>query len=80
MMAATEAAGGSPSPGKRVRATVVAVLPNALFRLRLENGTELTGHVGGELRKGFTRLVPGDVVSVEPSPFDPARARICCDS
>jgi len=57
-------------------ATVVAVLPNALFRLRLEDGSERLAHVAGDLRMGFVRLVAGDVVQIELSLLDPTKARI----
>lgn len=57
-------------------ATVVAALPNERFQVRCEDGRECTAHVAGDLRKGFTRLVPGDTVRIEPSPFDPTKARI----
>lgn len=57
-------------------ATVVAVLPNACFRLRLQDGSEVEGHTGGEMRMRISRLVPGDRVPVERAPFDPLRVRI----
>lgn len=64
-------------PGAQpVVATVAEVLPNELFRLRLQDGTERTAHVAGDLRKGFTRLLPGDVVRIEQAPLDPTKARI----
>lgn len=74
--------GGNPdreprAPGALpVVATVAEVLPNELFRLRLQDGTERTAHVAGDLRKGFTRLLPGDVVRIEQAPLDPTKARI----
>ena len=74
--------GGKPdrdprAPGSLpVVATVAEVLPNELFRLRLQDGTERTAHVAGDLRKGFTRLLPGDVVRIEQAPLDPTKARI----
>ena len=58
-------------------ATVVQALPNELFQLRLEDGSECVAHVAGNLRMGFTRLVPGSVVRIERSPLDPTKARIC---
>jgi translation initiation factor IF-1 len=58
------------------RATVVASLPNARFRLRCDDGTELIAHLAGDSRVTFTRLLPGDVVLVEVSPFDRTKARI----
>lgn len=67
--------GGRPSEG--LRATVVGSLANGLFRLQLTDGREVVAHAALELRKAFTRLLPGDPVLVELSPFDPGRARIC---
>jgi len=57
-------------------ATVVAALPNAGYRLRLEDGSEVQGHAGADMRMRISRLVPGDQVPVELAPFDPQRARI----
>ncbi len=77
MTAATDRAfreAGDPDRG--LPATIVTVLPNELFRLRLQDGSERLAHVAGDLRKGFTRLLPGDVVRIELSPFDPQKARI----
>jgi translation initiation factor IF-1 len=69
-------------PDGLVEAIVVAVLPNELFRLRLQDGKEITAHVSGNLRMAFTRLVPNTSVGIELSPFDPTRARIlrCIES
>lgn len=63
-------------PGRRVRAEVIASLPNAMFRLRRDDGTELMAHAAGPLRMQFTRLLPGDLVDIEESPFDRGKARI----
>ena len=77
MTAATDGATGDFRARRQpVLATVAEVLPNALFRLRLEDGSERLAHVGGNLRMGSTRLLPGDLVQVELSPFDPTKARI----
>jgi len=59
-----------------VLATVVAALPNRIFRLRLGDRREIVAHVGLELRMAVVRLLPGDVVEVELSPFDRDKARI----
>jgi translation initiation factor IF-1 len=59
------------------KAAVLACLPNAMFRLQTEDGRELLAHVAGDLRMKVTRLLPGDVVLVECSPFDRTKARIC---
>ncbi len=67
----------TPRPGhKPLTATVVEALPNALFRLRLEDGSERQAHVAGNLRMGFTRLLAGDVVQIDLSPLDASKARI----
>ena len=58
------------------QATVVAALPNSVYRLRLPDGSEVQGHVFAEMRMRISRLLPGDQVPVEVSPFDPRRARI----
>jgi translation initiation factor IF-1 len=57
-------------------ATVVEALPNAMFRLRLEDGSERLAHVAGNLRMGFTRLLAGDIVRIDLSPLDASKARI----
>ncbi|MBK8098939.1 MAG: translation initiation factor IF-1 [Planctomycetes bacterium] len=61
---------------ERVNATVIEALPNSLFRLRTENGCTVVGHVAGDLRMAFARLLPGDLVEIEISPLDRNRARI----
>lgn len=64
------------SARQRVRATVLARLTNGMYRLQT-NDREITAHAGLDLRKAFTRLLPGDQVLVEISPFDPDKARVC---
>jgi len=59
-----------------LRATVLASLPNGMFRLRMPDGGELVAQVGRDLRMAITRLLPGDQVLVEVSPFDLNKARI----
>ena len=59
-----------------VEATVVEPLPNAMFRVALENGHEVLAHIGGKMRKHFIRILPGDRVRVELSPYDLTRGRI----
>jgi len=56
--------------------TVAEPLPNAMFRVKLENGHEVMAHVAGKMRKHFIRIVPGDQVVVEVSPYDLNRGRI----
>ena len=57
-------------------ATVVEPLPNAMFRVELENGHEVLAHISGKMRKHFIRILPGDKVLVELSPYDLKRGRI----
>ncbi|MGB3562846.1 MAG: translation initiation factor IF-1 [Thermoanaerobaculia bacterium] len=59
-----------------VEATVVEPLPNAMFRVELENGHKVLAHVSGKMRKHFIRILPGDKVKVELSPYDLSRGRI----
>lgn len=59
-----------------VEATVVEPLPNAMFRVELENGHKVLAHVSGKMRKHFIRILPGDRVRVELSPYDLDRGRI----
>lgn len=55
---------------------VVEALPNALFRIKLETGQMVLGHVSGKIRKHWIRILPGDRVKVELSPYDLTRGRI----
>ena len=59
-----------------VMATVVEPLPNAMFRVELENGHRVLAHVSGKMRMNFIRILPGDRVKVELSPYDLTRGRI----
>jgi len=59
-----------------VRAVVSETLPNARFRCRGEDGSEVTCHVSGNARMEIVRLLPGDGVMIEPSPLDPSKGRI----
>ena len=56
--------------------TVLESLRNAMFRVRLETGQEVLAHVSGKIRKFFIRVLPGDAVTVELSPYDLTRGRI----
>lgn len=55
---------------------VVDALPNAMFTVELENGHSVLGHLGGKMRKNYIRVLPGDRVVVELSPYDLTRGRI----
>ena len=60
----------------RIDATVLEALPNAVFRVALENKHEVLAHVSGKMRMNFIRILPGDTVTVELSPYDLSRGRI----
>lgn len=59
-----------------VEGTVVEALPNATFRVQMENGHEVLAHASGKMRKFFIRILPGDRVKMELSPYDLTRGRI----
>jgi translation initiation factor IF-1 len=60
----------------RLQAKVIEALPNAMFRVELENGHRVLAHVSGKMRMNFIRILPGDTVTVEMSPYDLNRGRI----
>ena len=59
-----------------VQGTVTETLPNAMFRVQLDNGHKILAHISGKMRKRFIRLVVGDRVKLEMSPYDLNKARI----
>ncbi|AAM25412.1 MAG: Translation initiation factor IF-1 [Caldanaerobacter subterraneus] len=59
-----------------VEGTVIEALPNAMFQVQLDNGHKVLAHVSGKLRMNFIRILPGDRVKVELSPYDLTRGRI----
>ncbi|MGI6189217.1 MAG: translation initiation factor IF-1 [Clostridiales bacterium] len=59
-----------------VEGTVVEALPNAMFQVELENGHKILAHISGKLRMNYIRILPGDKVTVELSPYDLTRGRI----
>lgn len=59
-----------------VEGTVIEPLPNAMFKVELENGHQVLAHVSGKIRMHFIRILPGDKVTVELSPYDLTRGRI----
>jgi translation initiation factor IF-1 len=59
-----------------VEGTVVETLPNAMFKVELENGHRLLAHISGKMRMHFIKIIPGDKVSVQMSPYDLDRGRI----
>jgi len=62
--------------GIEVEGKVIEPLPNAMFRVELENGHRVLAHVAGKMRMHFVRILPGDKVKVELSPYDLTRGRI----
>ena len=60
----------------KLQAKVTEALPNAMFRVELENGHRILAHVSGKMRMNFIRILPGDTVTVEMSPYDLNRGRI----
>jgi len=62
--------------GVQVEGTVVEPLPNAMFRVELENGHRVLAHISGKMRMNFIKILPGDKVTVELSPYALNRGRI----
>ena len=59
-----------------IQGSVVETLPNAMFRVQLDNGHKILAHISGKMRMHFIRILPGDKVTVEMSPYDLTRGRI----
>ncbi len=59
-----------------IEGTVIEKLPNAMFRVMLENEHEVLAHISGKLRMNFIRILPGDKVTLEMSPYDLSKGRI----
>ncbi len=60
----------------KVEATILEALPNVMFRVELENGHQIIAHVSGKMRMHFIRIMAGDKVTVEMSPYDLTKGRI----
>ena len=60
----------------RLQAKVTEALPNAMFKVELENGHGILAHVSGKMRMNFIRILPGDTVTIEMSPYDLNKGRI----
>ena len=60
----------------KVDGEVLETLPNALFRVKLDNGHEILAHLSGKMRMNFIKILPGDKVSIEMSPYDEGKGRI----
>ena len=67
---------GSAKDVIRIEGTVIETLPSTTFRVKLENGHEILGHISGKMRVNYIRLLPGDRVTVEMSPYDLTKGRI----
>ncbi|HXX19476.1 MAG TPA: translation initiation factor IF-1 [Candidatus Acidoferrum sp.] len=70
------AEGSGKEDAIEVMATVIEPLPNAMFRVELENKHQVLAHISGKMRKNFIRILAGDRVAVELSPYDLTRGRI----
>jgi translation initiation factor IF-1 len=60
----------------KMKGKVVEALPNTQFKIELENGLSIIAHISGKMRKNYIRLVPGDMVDVEMTPYDLSKGRI----
>ena len=68
--------GMSKEDAIEVQATVLETLPNAMFKVELDNKHQVLAHISGRMRKNFIKILPGDKVLVELSPYDLTRGRI----
>ncbi|MCQ2739954.1 MAG: translation initiation factor IF-1 [bacterium] len=59
-----------------IEGTILESMPNAMFRVKLENDHEILAHISGKIRKNFIRILPGDKVKVEMTPYDLTKGRI----
>lgn len=59
-----------------MQGTVIETLPNTMFRVELENGHVVTAHISGKIRKHYIRILTGDTVTVEMTPYDLSKGRI----
>ena len=59
-----------------IEGTILESMPNAMFRVKLQNDHEILAHISGKIRKNFIRILPGDKVKVEMTPYDLTRGRI----
>lgn len=60
----------------KVDGTIIEALPNAMFRVKLENGHEILAYISGKMRMHYIKILPGDKVSLEMSPYDLTKGRI----
>ena len=59
-----------------IEGTILESMPNAMFRVKLENDPEILAHISGKIRKNFIRILPGERVKVEMTPYDLSKGRI----
>ena len=59
-----------------IEGTIIESMPNAMFRVKLENDHDILAHISGKIRKNFIRILPGDRVKVEMTPYDLTKGRI----
>lgn len=59
-----------------IEGKILEALPNAMFKVELENGHEILAHISGKIRKNFIKILPGDKVKIEMTPYDLSRGRI----
>lgn len=69
-------AGSEKEAALELEGVVEEALPNTMFRIKLDNGHSVLGHISGKMRKHYIRILPGDRVTVELSPYDLTRGRI----
>ena len=75
-MAKNKEKGPQKEEGIQIEGTVQETLPNAMFRVELDNGHEVLAHISGKMRMHYIRILPGDKVLVELSPYDLSRGRV----
>ncbi len=71
-----KASSSGKEEGIQVEGTVIEPLPNAMFRVELDNGHRVLAHISGKMRMHYIRILPGDKVQVELTPYDLGRGRI----
>ena len=75
-MAKNKEKGAQKEEGIQIEGSVVETLPNAMFNVELDNGHRVLAHISGKMRMHYIRILPGDKVTVELTPYDLTRARI----
>ena len=75
-MAKNKEKGAQKEEGIQIEGTVVETLPNAMFKVELDNGHKVLAHISGKMRMHYIRILPGDRVQVELTPYDLSRGRI----